>query len=245
MNYIEWIQRVFDAAVNAWRDAEAQYGHVTWMPWENLAEPLEIVGEPTAWFNSEQQHVLLEAIRDLDSIGLVQLDHDRYRLTNRGELLAGRQIATAWRGLTAILLTERQENLLQTLSQLAERDLGNYARLIHVNVAEAWTRAQGAQASPILADALGRELGDKRLVEIMPTQDPTARPTYAGFVRATQKAITEDQQLVTQLGDGRMRRQRSSKTRFTDRARGICARHTRFGEYEGECRSLFVGRFQR
>lgn len=201
MNYIDWIQTLFDTAVATWRQGEEEYGQLLWMPWENLAEPLGLVNDPNSWFNSDQRYALVEALRDVAGIGLIELDHDRYRLTDRGEMMEHSQISASWQGLTSILLTDRQEKLLKQLTDLAQEEHEKYARLVHVNVSAAWEQSPGAHANPVLAATLGRQLADKGLAELMPTVDPTGRPTYAGLVRATQGRVTEDQRLVAQLLD--------------------------------------------
>ena len=201
MDYADWIQRVFDVAVSTWQAVESDAGPPIAIPVGKLAQPLGLLTDPAGFYGSDAHHALIEAVRDLEGIGLIKIGNgNMYSFTDRGELAFGKQISSGWRTITDVQLTARQDALLRNIAELAVQEQETYVRLIHVNAAEALTRSGLTEAPHIfLAATLARQLADKGLAEVLPIQDPTMRPTYAGFIRATKRVVSEDQRLVTQL----------------------------------------------
>jgi hypothetical protein len=201
VNYRDWIPRVFDVAVSTWQAVEADAGPPVAIPVDNLAQPLGLLTNPTGFYAPHAHHALIEAVRDLEGIGLINIGSgNAYSFTDRGELAFGKQISSAWPSLTDVQLPDRQDALLRNIAELALQEHEAYARLIHVNALQALADSGVAEASQaILAATMARQLADKGLADLVPTLEPTIRPTYAGFIRATTRAVSEDQRLVAQL----------------------------------------------
>jgi hypothetical protein len=180
VEYPDWIQRVFDVAATTWQKAEEQLGHVLAIPIDSLAEPLGLVEDP-AWYGSDAHEALIDAMRDIDGISLINIrDGNNYKLNDRGEMAAGKQISSGWQRITAVRLTDRQEALLRTVAESAVQPRDTYARLIHVNAAEAWSRSKGFDEAPGVAFPLAKQLEEKGWPSSTLSRQvrpPCARPT--------------------------------------------------------------------
>ena len=202
MDYVDWVERVLDATVRAWRDADANK--------KLIGIKIQDVGPAFGYDDSvaladssgsKLAEALRDALKDLADMGLVEQEHGRYyKVTSEGVKYPEATLSTAWPQIISWYLEPEQLSFLRAVAEIGQeansdcvcvKDLTSEEVLAHLGIA--WDD-QGVAQGYLLA----KQLDDLGLIRHQPYAGGRVQiiPTYVGIVRATRVAETELGQVV-------------------------------------------------
>lgn len=200
VDYVEFVDRVIDAISVQWRAAGPDK-QMMGVGLQKIAD--ELLGA-TGLDETQRFLALLDAIRDLEEMGLVTVPVEQYvALSQEGRKFPDVSLESAWHQIFDIFIDQDQTDFLTQVVDLSMIENEEYAALRKVDLKE-------------IDAALGSERGEggvRRTWDNAQSLDElglakfrgyiggtgTIRPTYMGVVRATRGESTELYQLISRL----------------------------------------------
>ena len=205
MDYVEWVERVIAALVQAWRAADAH----TKLIGVGLPEILRALGfdeDPRApdFQGSKLAEALRDAVRDLDRMGLVgDESHRNFKLTHEGSKYPSATLSTAWPQIMGYHIDNDQEVFLSKIAEIGQEIYEGYVCLSDLTGEQIFGALDWAWDSEGVSKCylLGSQLSEIGMVQQRPYVGGRIDiiPTYFGLVRVTRQAETEFGRLVHEL----------------------------------------------
>jgi hypothetical protein len=203
MDYVEWVEKVLQAAVEALTYADA-------VPYEFNGMPLLHIGGELGFGPEDLQSsdptkpgkAVLNALIDLADLGFVEQQgtSNYFKLTREGRRAAQAGLSTMWGPLTSTPLDDDQIEALAKVVQGSQVDYGSYVGLQEVTLWDIQSPSEGPNDG-MIAFRLLHELDDKyQMVRSRSVAGlAKALPTYKGVVRLTRPEESKLQALIRDL----------------------------------------------
>jgi hypothetical protein len=207
LDYVDWVHRVMNAFVAAWRAAGYSSKGIGFEYHDVFPLLKEGVDSRAAEFQGSTLHMaVLAAMRDLQEIGWLE-DDDSVKVTERGESFPDADITAAWRPIMNIQLSEEEGAVLNAAIEASQKVPDDHVLVEEVDWQDIFRNLgwdTEAQDAIDRADFITDRLENKGLIrKHAPLGEIYIQPRYVGFVRATRVEETEDAELIRQLvGEG-------------------------------------------
>ncbi|HEY0072140.1 MAG TPA: ATP-binding protein [Chloroflexia bacterium] len=202
MDYVEWVEKVLHAAVQAQQYMEdISYAH-NGMNFRQIGGELGFQAEGLESSEATRPaKAVLNALTDLAALGLVEEKSSGFfRLTREGRRAAQVGLSSLWADFVSTPLDEDQKATLTKIVQEAQVDCDTYVALKEVVVWDMNDLPIGTNEGMRIIEVV-QELDDKyhMLRKRGRAGLVKARPTYVGDVRLTRQVDTEKQAHIRNL----------------------------------------------
>lgn len=204
MDYIEWVERVFDAAIAC---DDGAMGRTSAMA---IAGRLGL-GEPT-WDDFSKRtdprlEGLMDAIGDLEAVGVTMGNISQVTVTQQARDVAHVGFRTAaWPAAFESVLHPSAEGLLRAVVARSVDAGPDFARVVECRLGEAWADAnpgsEPGYETVMRSNTVGGDLREKGLLKgRWAGSDPLVWPSVFGVIRATGAEDLEWQERLPRLVD--------------------------------------------
>jgi hypothetical protein len=195
MDFVDWAEKVMQATAVTWKALDTPRRQFNGVSAEAVARALNIYAEgpdPMEFLRSKPGEAVLDALRELERLGLVEggVERFHYKLTQEGRKFPDVSLSAAWGQIFRVHLDEEQREFLSVLAQIGQEVYDDFVCVSEV-------------LGDDLANALGWDTGERNnsrvfyvaeslknagMVTMRATSGRTiVVSTYAGLVTVTRE----------------------------------------------------------